>query len=300
MLVVALAYFLFTLHALFTLEWIGEWARGATFNYVIYYEDISCTIGIISRFIAGLIAIASVIYYFSRGLPAKAKSYRILRWIVVFEGVYWLSLAVNAYFNVLSFGRILSRGGTLTSILNALGLSVIPSVVEAVALPIALFILAYMLRPSVTEPKAVRWSLIVGTLYVFVFWLLNASIWIITVNEPRIGFGYLTSYPQNLVSYIITIGGLLALGIYAAYFTAKNHDADWKSLPLKPVGGIVTSLGMYFLWNYLSYIFFAGKWSDWYAWFLGHNLDLWLLSLPMLGIALMLYNNPLKQKPNNQ
>ncbi len=296
MLVVALAYFLFTLHSLFTLEWIGEWARGVTFNYVIYYEDISCTIGIIFRFIASLIAITAVIYYFSRGLPGKAKSYRVLRWIVVFEGIYWLSLIVNTYFNVLSFGRLLSRGGTLTSILNVLGLSVIPSVVEAVALPIALFILAYMLRPSVPDRKAVLWSLIVGALYVFVFWLLNASIWVITVNEPGLGFGYLTGYPQHLVSYVVTIGGLLALGVYVAYFAAKNHNSEWKSLPLKPVGAIVTALGSYFLWNYLSYIFFEGKWSDWYRWFLGHNLDLWLLSLPMLGLALMLYDNALKQK----
>ena len=36
---------------------------------------------------------------------------------------------------------------------------------------------------------------------------------------------------------------------------------------------------MYFLWNYLTWIYFGGDavWSTWYAWFLGHNLDLWML-----------------------
>ena len=28
-------------------------------------------------------------------------------------------------------------------------------------------------------------------------------------------------------------------------------------------------------------------WSTWYAWFLGHNLDLWFLSLPLVGLPLI-------------
>ncbi len=46
---------------------------------------------------------------------------------------------------------------------------------------------------------------------------------------------------------------------------------------------------MYFLWNYLTWIYFGGDavWSYWYAWFLGHNLDLWFLSLPLMGLPLL-------------
>ena len=31
------------------------------------------------------------------------------------------------------------------------------------------------------------------------------------------------------------------------------------------------------------------KWSGWYAWFLGHNMDLWALSLPLFGLPLLFH-----------
>ena len=47
LLIVALTYFLFTLHAMFTLTWIGEWeAFGDPFRTVVLVEDISANIGI--------------------------------------------------------------------------------------------------------------------------------------------------------------------------------------------------------------------------------------------------------------
>jgi thiamine transporter ThiT len=117
--------------------------------------------------------------------------------------------------------------------------------------------------------------------------------WIITLLEK--GTGYLTSYPENLLSFILTIFGLLALAIYTAYFTKKSSGAETlQELNLKIVGVIIIALGMYFLWNYLTWIFFGGDylWSDWYAWFLGHNLDLWMLSLPLLGLPLLFTDKP--------
>ncbi len=38
------------------------------------------------------------------------------------------------------------------------------------------------------------------------------------------------------------------------------------------------------LWLFLGT---DAKWSTWYAWLLGHNMDLWVLSLPLIGIPLM-------------
>jgi thiamine transporter ThiT len=124
--------------------------------------------------------------------------------------------------------------------------------------------------------------------------------WIITLLEK--GTGYLTSYPQNLLSFILTALGLLALAIYTAYFTKKSSGAETlQELNLKIVGVIILALGMYFLWNYLTWIFFGGDylWSDWYAWFLGHNLDLWMLSLPLLGLPL-LFTNRLSKESSSQ
>jgi hypothetical protein len=87
---------------------------------------------------------------------------------------------------------------------------------------------------------------------------------------------------------------LLVLTLYAAYFTVKSSKVDSADkLNLRAVGAIILSLGLYFLWNYLTWIYFGGDavWSFWYAWFLGHNLDLWLLSLPLVGVPLLFDGN---------
>lgn len=133
--------------------------------------------------------------------------------------------------------------------------------------------------------------MIAGTIYVFVFWLNNAGMWIITVM-PR-GMEYL-SYPQNLLSFAVTTIGLLALAVFTASFTKKTVGTETlEKLELRTLGAIITALGLYFLWNYLTWIFFGVDhlWSDWYAWFLGHNLDLWMLSLPLVGLPLLFKRN---------
>lgn len=156
---------------------------------------------------------------------------------------------------------------------------------ESTILPVVLFILVYKLKPNKPALSA-RWALITGSVYLFVFWLLNSSIWMLTY--VRAGSGYLTSNLQNLFSFILTLFGLLALAIYTAYFAKKSGGTtSFRALKLKTIGGIIVALGLYFLWNYLSWIFFGSPYSEWYAWFLGHNLDLWMLSLPLLGVPLL-------------
>jgi hypothetical protein len=109
--------------------------------------------------------------------------------------------------------------------------------------------------------------------------------WIITVMSR--GTKYLTTYPENLLSFASTTIGLLALAVFTAYFTRKSIGTETlEELKLRTIGAIMVALGLYFLWNYLAWIFFGG-WSDWYAWFLGHNLDLWMLSLPLVGLPLL-------------
>jgi hypothetical protein len=299
LLIVVISYFLFTLHALFTLQWIGEWNYlTGSFSFTIFIEDISGTIGLIFRFIASLIAVTSVIFYFSKGLPSTAKTFRILRWILVFEGIYWLGLLTTGVASVQSLVQMGLGNQPVITLLNSL---VIPSLVESIVLPVSLFILAWKLNPNKPLKQAIKWGLITGTIYIFVFWLTNSSIWFVTLTFGK-GTEYLTSYPQNLLSFILTVFGLLALAIYSAYFTKKSSGAEsLQELNLKTVGAIIIALGMYFLWNYLTWIFFGGNylWSDWYRWFLGHNMDLWMLSLPLLGLPL-LFTNRLSKENNSK
>ena len=293
LLIVVISYFLFTLHALFTLQWIGEWNRfSGSFRFDIFIEDISGFIGLIFRFAAGIIAVAAVIFYFSKGVPSNEKAFKILRWILVFEGIYWLSLLTGAIVEVNL--TITGLGNTpMITLLSNFALNAFPALVESIALPIVLFMLASKLSPGKPTQRAIKWGLITGATYIIVFWLTNTSMWFVTLGQK--GNGYLTAYPQNMLSFILTTFGLLALAIYTAYFAKKSSGAkSLQELKLKTVGAIILAFGMYFLWNYLTWIFFGGNyiWSDWYAWFLGHNLDLWMLSLPLLGLPLLFADNP--------
>jgi hypothetical protein len=284
LLIVAISYFLFTLHATFTLQWVGEWNRLSGFAYFyVLTTDVAAGVGLVFRFVASLIAVAASIFYFSKGLPSTVKTYRILRWILILEAIYWLGLLTTAVLNVYSTGLAAFSHGFTKDVLNSLALNTIPSVVESVAIPAALFFTALQLNPAKPVNKAIKWSLITGAIYIFVFWLTNTSIWLGTLQVK--GTDYLTAYPGNLLSFILTAFGLLALAIYATIFAAQSRRVQsLEELKLRTAGAIILSLGMYFLWNYLTWIFFNYPWSDWYAWFLGHNLDLWLLSLPLLGL----------------
>jgi hypothetical protein len=276
---VVTAYFLFTLHALLTVSWVGEWeSLGPVFGFVIYIEDVAATAGMVFRFVASLIAfVAVIIYVAKKNLPERATK-RILMAVLVCEAIYWLGLLPSGFMPIVY----------LRPNLFALFSSDIPCLVESTAIPAALLMLAVNFRRGRPAKQSIRWSLVSGTVYVFVFWLVNTGIWVSTLRTK--GLDYLTVYPENLASFALTVFGLLAFTVIAARFTKKSWGA--KSLyevNLRTVGALITFLGLWFLWNYLTWIFFGRNelWSAWYAWFLGHNLDLWLLTLPLVGLPLM-------------
>ncbi|MDR1992869.1 MAG: hypothetical protein LBQ98_05150 [Nitrososphaerota archaeon] len=287
--IVVAGYFFFNLHSLFTLDWIGEWGRigGGVLSTVIFIQDVSCFIGIIARFIAGIIALGAVVFYLRGGVFSTQKLYRVLRWILLLEAFYWLTLIPTAV--TLAYVAMIFNG-VLSGVLSTLVWTALPIFVESMVLPFALLILAKRLDYKKPFGSSIKWAWISGVLLIVVFWLTNTSTWMLTVGTK--GLNYLIQYPQNLFSFIITAGGLIALALCGVYFARKKGFAKtWSELNLQRTGVIITLLGLFFLWNYLSWIFFGGVyvWSDWYAWFLGHNLDLWMLTLPLFGIPLMLY-----------
>lgn len=213
---------------------------------------------------------------------------------LITEILYWFTFITSGIYGIQPLISALSGDPTAT---QGIGLSYTTSVVmsmgipclfEAIVFPIALFKVVLNLSPTKPKNGAIKWGLIAGTCYIFVWWLNNTGMWIWTVIWK--GTEILTVYPENMVSFVFTVFGLLALGIFMAYFTKKSIGTEkLEQLKLKTVGVIIVVAGFYFLWNYLTWIFFGKSelWSDWYAWFLGHNLDLWALSLPLLGLPLL-------------
>jgi hypothetical protein len=282
--VVTFAYFLFAVHSMFTLAWIGEWeGLPGSVSFGIFITDITGFVGVIFRFIASIIAVAGIILYFvKKGLPASTTM-KILRWVLVFEAIYWLGLLTSGVWGFIPVSGLQFNVSFLIT-------SGIPCSVSSIAIPISLFKLASKLNVNKSMSDVIKWGLIAGTIYIFVFWLNNAGMWIATLTSK--GTEYLSTYLVNLLSFVITIYGLPVLAIFTAYFAGKSISIGTETLEklnLRALGAIIVGLGLYFLWNYLTWIFFGGNylWSDWYAWFLGHNLDLWLLTLPVIGLPLL-------------
>lgn len=290
LLIVAVTYFLFTLHQTFMFTWIGEWEYLAPSNpdaaTWIFITDIQAYVFLIFRFIAGILAFSGAILYFAKkGLP-KSTTYKLLRAILIFEGLYWLGLLTSGIWGSLPTGD----GVNIVFLLNT-GL---PCLVGSIGISISLFLLAYKLSPTKPAKAAIKWALIAGIFYTITLWLNNTGMWITTVLDK--GVDWLLTSPESLISFATASFGLLALAIYMIYFSKKSIGIqDWKELNLGKVGAIITALGMFFLWNYLTWIFFGG-WNEWYAWILGHDLDLWMLSLPMVGLPLIFYSRQKQDK----
>jgi hypothetical protein len=297
LLVVAIAWFLFSFHELFKgAVNIGEYAyfTGPVSRWILM-TDVSGFVGLVSRTAAGLAAVAAILFFAKKGLSA-AMTRKTLRWILIAEAIYWLSLFLSGVWGFLptSVAGIGNGGSTgATGLRFNIGFLIetgIPCLVESIAVPVVLFKLVSELNPEKPAKGAVKWGLIAGAVYVFVFWLDNTCNWIYVIMEGDKGVGYLTAYPETLLSFVLTTVGLLAVGIYTAYFTRKSIGTETlEGLKLKTVGVIIVLVGSYFLWNYLTWIFFGTpqSWSAWYAWFLGHNMNLWVLSLPIVGLPLL-------------
>ena len=173
-----------------------------------------------------IIALAAIIYYFAKKNLSKPTAYKLLRWILIFEGIYWLGLLTTGVVSVQSLVHMGLDNAPIMSLLRSLALSAIPSLVESIVPPIALFILASKLSPDKPAQKAIKWGLITGTIYIIVFWLTNTSMWFITLIYEK-GTGYLTSYSQNLLSFILTTFGLLSCWQFTQR-TLRRNPAERK------------------------------------------------------------------------
>ncbi len=287
-------WFLFSFHELFkAMTSINEFATiSGPAAFWVQITDISGAIGLIARTLAGIVAVAAIIFYFKKK-ATTASAMKILRVVLIAEAIYWLSLLLSGIWGVLPIGPG-GFGDTSAGIHFNIGFMIetgIPCLFESIAIPIVLFKFVFELNPNKPLKGAIKWGLITGVIYLFVFWLDNTNNWIYTIYYTAKGTSYLTSYPENVLSFVLTTVGLLALALFSAYFAKKSIGIEsMEKLRMRTVGFIITLIGLYFLWNYMTWIFFGSNqlWSQWFAWFLGHNMDLWILSVPLIGVPLLL------------
>ncbi len=264
--------------------------RGPLEIFFILITDVPGGIGMSFRAAAGFIAVVTVLFYMFRKDLSKPEALMAVRFALLFEAGYWfLSFFMSGFWGLaasanpaLGYGDLFMMTITTT----------LPCFLQSIVLVGALIKLFFELNPNKPTKNAIKWGLITGTLYVFVFWLNNTGLWAAALAEK--GLDYILLYPSNMFIFLFSTVGLLLIAVYSAYFTKKSIGTETlKELNLHTVGVIVTLVGLYFGLNYVMWIFLdsVGGWGTWYAWILGHNLDLWAMSLPLVGLPLLFYGN---------
>ena len=284
LLLVTLSWFMFTFY---------QFAKSALygsppgFNFWLVLTDNAAIIGLGFRTAGSLMAVIAVLFYvFNRDL-SKPEATMTLRWILVAEVAYWLSLFPSGIWGILPVSEnAVSSGLGLVFVIE----TGIPCLVDSLLVSAVLIKLFLELNPNKSTEGAIKWGLISGTVLVFVCWFDNTSNWLAAVLQK--GVEYVTLYPINLLSFVFTSVGLLLLTLYMASVAWKSVGTeDWHDLDLKKIGIIIVGMGLYFDVVYLLWIFFgtAEIWGLWYQWILGHNMNLWVLSLPLAGIPLLFH-----------
>jgi hypothetical protein len=241
-------------------------------------SETAASTGLAFRTAGGFVAFTITLFYVLKKDPTTPEALTALRFVIAFEAVYWFSL----FFSILPSAWVQLNLFTLVNNL--------PCTVESIALPITLSVLFIKLTPERAETSGVKWALIAGTVYILVFWLNNTVNWITAVVGK--GVDYLLLYPANLFSFGLTTVGLLVLTLLTAHFAWKTiKNGEFANVNLRTVGIILTCFGLYFDIIFVMYLFFGavGGWGTWYAWFMGHNVDLWLVVLPLTGLPLLVW-----------
>ncbi|MCW4031002.1 MAG: hypothetical protein NWE80_01415 [Candidatus Bathyarchaeota archaeon] len=229
------------------------------------------------RTAGSLIAVIATLFYLVKRDLSKPETLMALRLVVILEASYWLSF-------LFSIGPSQFTTFSTWTIANN-----IPVTVQLILLPIVLVMLFFNMSPKKAATGGIKWGLISGTVFILVLWLNNAGNWIAAAIVK--GIDYLTLYPANMFSFLLTVVGMLLLTLYSAYFSKKTiakHDPS--QINLRTIGFIITAVGLYYDIIYVMFLSMGavGGWGMWYAWFTGHNLDLWLMALPFAGLPLLL------------
>ena len=135
-------------------------------------------------------------------------------------------------------------------------------------------------------------GLIAGAVAIFTFWFNYSMQWWSDVILS--GVGLITSNSINVFAFALTAGGLFILALYAgAYAKRFSGTETLAALDLKKAGIITTAFGLYFDITFLLWLLFdapigVGVWK---TFFIEHNVDLWLMVLPLVGLPLIFSKN---------
>lgn len=263
------------------------------------------TLGFIFRIGVVSLAILAFVTYLKKGEISKVMNF--VSASLVLEALYFLCFIPSA---ILGFqtGLGLEGGHSLPSGESG-GLwffveTAIPTLAEAIIMPISLLKLRSKLMPNSRFSKATfKWITVVGICYLVVFWLTYFTQWIATIIQPAslasdpsyAGYGikYILQYPLNMFTFILTAVGLPLLIVFFALSMQPPMQNPDSPIDFRKIGITLTLLGGYFIIVIVLFLIFGyvGGASIWIVFFVFNSADLWCVALPAMGIPMILLKN---------
>ena len=289
--IVAASWFAFTFF-----EFVSAVIHASSRPWYIMVTDTLGSVGLGFRAAGGFVAIITIASYFFLRKMGKAEALMSFRWVLLLEAFYYAISFIPAALWGVSDNPFSNANGQLGG--NLL-VNFVPCMIAGILMPIVLVKFFSELGPNKPSSNAVKWGLITGTAYVFLFWFTNMCDWIYAVNFEGINYLLLPANLLNLFSFLLTTVGLLVLTVYAAYFSRKSvWNRFLDQTYLRKVGVIVTSFGTYFVVIYMLWIYFGsvGGWSPMVRLVpRSQRSDLYLLTLPLAGLPLLFWEKPQEQ-----
>jgi hypothetical protein len=293
----------------YTVYWLYKvimaWPQAFTDAFLIdWLLEGAGTLGLVFRIGAVLAAILAMVNF----LKGKENSrvMKLVGFALVLEALYFLCFIPSAVFGFQA-GFGLSGGHTLIGEEERLWLIIetaIPTLVEAIIMPVSLLKLRSKLTPSLkSRNEIIKWACIAGVFYLIVFWLTYVTQWIATFMQPEsyatvypgYGMTYILDQPLNMFTFLLTSVGLPLLAVFFFWSTRNNTRDPTAGLNSRRVGLTLTLLGGYFITIITLFRIFGavGQPSIWIIFFMYNNADLWCVTLPALGIPMILRKHPL-------
>jgi hypothetical protein len=267
---------------------------------ILYYgsEGIAGSVAIVLRAFAGVFAFYAAFQYWRKGNNEMHTIRKNVSKTLLLEAGFFLALIpsiIAAFAYNITSEYLFYFDHTPEKIL--LFGTAIPCLAIVIVVPALLLKLRANITNKASSQEIIKWSSLTGVAYLFVvFWFNYTMLWAASmVPYPRAyeiyGLDFLLQ-PTNLLSFGLTVFGLLAIAITALITLLPAIKKQTSQLNLARIGAIMVAFGSYFLFNTLYYILTGGYEAHPSVWYevIGplHNPNLWALAFIFLGIPLII------------
>ena len=238
-------------------------SMGAAALTALFIQEICSVANSFVILFCGVFAFQSAVFYVRK----NPKYFQRLRWALVLLAVFSLLLVPASVHHLLG----VAFGWAMVDVF--VGLSYL---LQALFIVPPLLILSQKMRQPQNPAPMLRWATIAASLFAFALWLKYAFLWIDTLSPMNM-------HESNPLSTVGTVNSLFTLLIAASVITIgclKLNKNRTNGVKLLAVGLIL--VGAFFIIFSLVALSVPIYASFWYL------TDFWMLTLPILGGALLI------------